>query len=323
MSFTVLTPGLETTVQDLGRSGFRQLGVALGGALDPLSLQAGNALLGNAPAAAGLEFALTGPTLRAETEQLIAVLGAGSAATLDGRPLPRAQPVRLAAGSVLKLGPLTYGARSWLCVAGGLALASVLGSCSTDLSAGFGGLQGRALRAGDRLPVGPRPPAASRLLEQLAARGAVAAPWGVAVDRAAPGPLRVLPYADADLRGFRASGWTVAADSNRMGVRLQGAALPVEAGGTRLSAGVAPGAIQLLPSGQPIVLLADAQTIGGYPLLGAVIRADLPRLAQARPGGRLQFEVVSLADAEGAAREQEVALARLTLAATARLAAWS
>lgn len=322
MSLKVLAPGLQSTVQDLGRTGLRHLGVAVGGVLDPDALRAGNALLGNAPDAAALEFALLGPTLRAEVELLIVVLGTETA-TLDGVRLPAGRAIRCPAGATLRLGPLTRGARGWLCVAGGIAVPEVLGSRSTDLAAGFGGLAGRALRAGDEVPVGEPAAVACGLLRALAAGGPAAAPWGLAPAREPPGPIRVLLTEEVAAAALVDTRWTVAADSNRMGLRLQGSTLPVESGGTRLSAGVAPGVIQLPPSGQLIVLLADAQTIGGYPWLGAVIRTDLPRLAQARPGATLHFEAVSLAEAEAAAARQHAEQARLRIAAAARLAAYS
>lgn len=321
MSLTVLSPGLQTTVQDLGRTGFRHLGLAAGGVLDPFALAAGNALLGNAPGAAALEYALIGPTLRAEANLLFVLIGA-EAATLDDVPVPVGRVCRWPAGASLKLGALRHGARGWLCVAGGVDVPVVLGSRSTDLGAGFGGLHGRALVAGDRVPVGQPEVAARRLSRALSEASLTAASWGLAPLRDAGGPIRLLA-ADAGLAGLCEAAWTVAAESNRMGLRLVGPTLPVEAGGTRLSAGVAPGAIQLPPSGQPIVLLADAQTVGGYPLLGAVISVDLPRLAQARPGQSLRFAAVTLAEAEAAARVQAAGLARLRVAAAARLAAYS
>lgn len=320
MSLWVLTPGLQSTVQDLGRIGVRHLGVAAGGVLDPGAVQAGNALLGNAPDAAVLEFALLGPTLRAEVELLCVLLGTETA-TLDGVPLPAGRVIRWPSGATLRLGSLMRGARGWLCLAGGISVPEVLGSRSTDLAAGFGGLAGRALRAGDRVPVGEPAAAARGLLRALASGGAVS--WGLAPAREPLGPIRVLLAEEVSAAALVDTRWTVAADSNRMGLRLQGPALPVESGGTRLSAGVAPGVIQLPPSGQPIVLLADAQTVGGYPWLGAVIRADLPRLAQARPGSTLRFVAVSLAAAEAAAVRQQAELARLRIAAAARLAAYS
>lgn len=325
MSLTVLAPGLQTSVQDLGRTGYRHLGVTRGGALDPGALIAGNALLGNPADAAALEYALIGPTLRAERDLLLVLLGSASSARVDGVAVPPGCPFRLASGQQLHVGALRQGVRGWLCVAGGIAVPAVLGSRSTDLGAGFGGHAGRALQTGDVLPVGPPAAAATGLLRALAQQAGGVAGWGLAASRDGFGPIRVLPLvgAEAELPPFCAASWTVAADSNRMGLRLCGPILPVEAGGTRVSAGVAPGAIQLPPAGQPIVLLADAQTVGGYPLLGAVIRADLPRLAQARPGQVLRFVMVTLAEAEAAAARQQADLARLSIAAAARLAAYS
>ncbi len=322
MSLIVLAPGLQTTVQDLGRVGFRYLGVAVGGVLDPFALQAGNALLGNRCDAAALEYALVGPTLRAGRELLVVPMGAAQA-RLDGVLVPGERPLRLVPGQLLQLGTMRQGARGWLCVAGGIEVPAVLGSRSTDLGAGFGGFDGRALRAGDVLPIGAPDPAVAALLQELSRQQRVGARWGLAASGDADRPVRVLPHADRDLRDFCAEAWTVSPDSNRMGLRLCGTRMQVEAQDMQLSAGVGPGSIQLPAGGQPIVLLADAQTIGGYPLLGAVIRADWPRLAQARPGSVLRFSVVSLAEAEAAFSRQQADLARLSIAAAARLAVYS
>lgn len=322
MSLRVLAPGVQTSVQDRGRAGFRHLGVTAGGVLDPWSLAAGNALLDNAPGAAALEFALIGPTLRAGRDLLFLLLGADRA-RLDGVPVMPGQPTAWSAGATLEVGPLREGGCGWLCVAGGIDVPVVLGSRSTDLGAGFGGFHGRALRGGDTLPVGAASPRACRLRQAMSASTKQAAPWGLAPVRDAEGPIRVLAGAEPGLPEFCAAAWRVSADSNRMGLRLQGPTLSVDAGGTRLSAGVAPGAIQLPPSGQPVVLLADAQTTGGYPLLGAVIRADLPRLARALAGRTLRFAAVTLADAEEAARARAAELARLHMAAAERWAAYS
>ncbi len=314
MSVEVLAPGLLTTVQDGGRAGWRHLGVGVAGALDPNAHAQANLLVGNAPDAAALEITLAGPRLRFERAVEIALCGADIDARCDGIALPRARPLRLPAGSELALGACRMGARAYLAVAGGIAVEPVLGSRSTDLRGGFGGLAGRALRAGDVLPPGDAPCCDVDAIE--------IAPWWID-DAPAADPrdaIRVLPGADATAPAdaLYAHGWKVAATSNRQGLRLEGAALEVADGRERVSAPVAPGTVQLPPDGQPIVLLADAQTHGGYPRIGHVIRADRPRLAQLQPGDRLRFAPCTAEEARAAWRSQQQTLARLRLAIAQR-----
>ncbi|HET6434425.1 MAG TPA: biotin-dependent carboxyltransferase family protein [Xanthomonadaceae bacterium] len=314
MSVEVLAPGLLTTVQDGGRAGWRHLGVGVAGALDPYAHALANLLVGNAPDAAALEITLAGPRLRFERAVEIALCGADIDARCDGIALPRARPLRLPAGSELALGACRMGARAYLAVAGGIAVEPVLGSRSTDLRGGFGGLAGRALRAGDVLPPGDAPCCDVDAIE--------IAPWWID-DAPAADPrdaIRVLPGADATAPAdaLYAHGWKVAAASNRQGLRLEGASLEVADGRERVSAPVAPGTVQLPPDGQPIVLLADAQTHGGYPRIGHVIRADWPRLAQLQPGDRLRFAPCTAEEAHAAWRSQQQALARLRLAIAQR-----
>ncbi|RIX73180.1 biotin-dependent carboxyltransferase family protein [Acidovorax cavernicola] len=294
----VRKPGVHASVQDLGRPGLRQLGICPGGALDMLALTLANRLVGNADAAAGIELTMGGCELQFETDTRIALTGDDFGATLDGVPLWPCWSVPVRAGQTLRLaganapGAAKAGLRSWLAVAGGIDAAPVLGSRSTDLKAGFGGHEGRALRKGDRLALG-----ASRLDAERTARrpfGLRAPDWGVAepdgalVLRVLPGPEFELftPDAQALLWNER---WRITPQSNRMGSRLAGAELHRKAGGDMLSSGVIPGTIQVPPSGQPIILMGDAQTTGGYPRIGVVIRADLWKLAQAPLGGRLRL----------------------------------
>ncbi|HVI26749.1 MAG TPA: biotin-dependent carboxyltransferase family protein [Xanthomonadaceae bacterium] len=314
MSIEVLAPGPLSTVQDRGRAGWRHLGVGVAGALDPYAHALANLLVGNAPDAAALEITLAGPRLRFERAAEIALCGADIDARCDGAALPRARPLRLPAGSELALGACRMGARAYLAVAGGIAVEPVLGSRSTDLRGGFGGLQGRALRAGDLLPLGEAPRCDVDAIR--------IAPWWIddAPDGDPRGAIRVLSGADATVPGdaLYAHGWKGAAASNRQGLRLEGAALEVADRGERVSAPVAPGTVQLPPDGQPIVLLADAQTHGGYPRIGHVIRADRPRLAQLRPGDRLRFAPCTQEEARLAWQTQQQALARLRLAIAQR-----
>lgn len=283
----VISPGVLTTVQDLGREGWRHLGVARAGALDPDAAAMANTLVGNEADAAVLELTLRGPTLRLAEPAKIAIVGAGLAATSNGKALPGQRPLVVPAGE-LKLGGIDNGIRAWLAVAGGFELAKVMGSRSTDLRGGFGGMHGRALRAGDLLPLG------KTMSTHLP--GQPDTTWWIGADDHDPAtrrPLRYVPSAHAAAAALAQQAWLVTAQSNRQGIRLQGDALP-QFPHHNVSGPVAAGCIQLPPDGQPILLLADAQTVGGYARLGHVVAADLPRLAQAGPGTTLAFTAVSL-----------------------------
>ena len=308
MSVRVLAPGLLTSVQDLGRHGCRHLGVGSAGVLDAHAHALANLLAGNPADAATLEITLAGPTQAFEHATRIAVCGADLDARCDGVALPTARPCLLPAGGTLALGACRRGVRAYLAVAGGFDVPVVLGSRSTDLRGGFGGIEGRALRKGDVLPL------ATRAEEVDMPR---AASWWIdARPEAGPhGAIRVLAGADAASPGdalFRQA-WRVAAASDRQGLRLDGDSLRLADARERISAPVSPGTIQLPPDGRPIVLLADAQTHGGYPRIGHVIRADWPLLAQLRPGDTLRFAPCTPADAQAAWRRQRHQLARLAL----------
>jgi len=307
----VLSPGLQTTVQDRGRSGWRHLGVAHAGALDADAAALANRLVGNDAGAAVLELTLRGPTLRFDAPARIAIVGASASARFDGERMGSGRPVQVPAGT-LEIGSLRGGARAWLAIDGGIDVAPVLGSRSTDLRGGFGGLQGRALRAGDVLPLGrglgldvdtPDAPA-----------------WWIDHSHDAHQPIRYRPSAHAAATALARRGWTVSASSNRQGLRLQGEPL-ASPGGDGVSEPVAPGTIQLPADGCPIVLLADAQTVGGYAKLGHVIAADLPRLAQCVPGQPLHFAPVDGATAHRLACAARARIARIGVMIDARLAA--
>jgi len=286
----VLAPGLLTTVQDAGRRGFGDLGVPISGACDPWSLAVANALLGNDPDAAALECTLIGPELRALGDVAVAVAGADLEAEIrpSGRRVMPGTTAWLRSGEVLALpSPADAGARAYVAIPGGIDVPAVLGSRSTCLVAGFGGFEGRALRAGDLV---------------LAARSAPGSGWRDGLPWPGPhtppggGPVRILPGPDSNtglLAALAATVWTVSPSSDRRGVRLIGEALTtVSTAGERLTTGVLPGTVQLPPDGQPIVLLADAQPTGGYPVIGVVIEADLPIVGQLATGDEARFEVV-------------------------------
>jgi antagonist of KipI len=290
----VVEPGVLTSVQTAGgRPGWRHLGVPVGGAADSWSARLANRLVGNPDDAALLELTLSGPELRFDAETAVALTGGDFGATLDGLPMPpfAGRPVRR--GSLLRIGA-GDGARGYLAVAGGIQVPSVLGSMSTDLRTGFGGHEGRALRAGDRLAAGTAAGSISRWMGQMAA-GPI---------RILPGPHHRQPDADA-LAGER---WVVGTEADRTGVRLDGR--PVEAGAREVaSMGIAVGAIQVPPDGRPIVMLADRPVTGGYPVPACVIRADVGRVAALRTGDTVRFVPVSIEEARGAllAMEQELA----------------
>ncbi|WP_043631087.1 biotin-dependent carboxyltransferase family protein [Chromobacterium haemolyticum] len=291
----VTQAGIQSTVQDLGRRGLRHLGVAQSGALDAPALIMANRLLGNAADAAGIEVALGPFGVRFLRDGWFALMGADFGAELDGEPVWSGWRYPARAGQHLLLRGCRHGMRAYLALAGGIDAPLALGARATDLQAGFGGWMGRALEAGDQLPLGP----ALALSGRLGRRNLGWTP----LLRALPGP-EWQQFSRAARQAFSEGEWTVSAQSNRMGYRLQGEALAREAAGDLPSHGVLPGVVQAPPGGQPIVLLADAQATGGYPRIACVIEADLWKLAQARPGAKMRFEMVDA---------QQAAAARLRL----------
>lgn len=304
------TPGALTTVQDPGRDGWRHLGVARTGALDPDQAALANRLVGNPAGAAVLELTVAGPTVSLPAPARIALCGADAEMRFEdtaGRThaIPVGRRVDLPAGR-LRVGALRGGPRAWLAVAGGIATAPVLGSRSTDLRGGFGGFDGRALRAGDALPIGAHD--AGDVDTPV-----FAAHWfALDAHEARTAPIRYVPSTLDIAAALAGHAWTVDPRSDRQGLRCAGEALSsAMAMPERISAPVAPGTIQLPPDGRPIVLLADAQTVGGYPRLGHVIAADLPRLAQRRPGDALRFVAIDAAAARAATLRRCGEIARL------------
>lgn len=297
----ILSAGILNTVQDLGRPGWLASGVSIGGAMDRPALETANRLLRNPPGAAGLEVQLFPFRLRAHAPMLVAVTGADCEATIDGVWLPPWWAAPLGEGQTLALGPPRSGARAYLAFAGGIEVAAVLGSRSTDVRGGFGGLEGRGLSRGDRLTLGPADKPG-----RLGPAGLGAVPPERLGDAEGPITLRTLPA--AEFEAFTAEArqalfdarWTVTAEANRMGCRLSGPSLTLQSPRELLSHGIVPGTVQVPPAGQPIVQLTDANTCGGYPKIATVIEADLWRFAQAPAGSTLCFVPV---DEDGALRE--------------------
>jgi KipI family sensor histidine kinase inhibitor len=314
----VVAPGLLTTVQDQGRAGWRHVGVGGAGALDPEAAVLANTLVGNAPGAALLEATLQGPMLRLRRAMRIAICGGAVEARFEdadghAHAVPAQRPVDLPPG-LLHVVAVTTGVRAWIAFAGGLDVRVVLGSRATDLRGGFGGVEGRALRRGDRLTLGDAGARALSGIDRPRAPGWWIDPWN---DVPADAPIRFVPADGVDVARFASRPWQVQPRSDRQGLRLAGDALPVE-GVDRISEPVAPGTIQLPPDGQPIVLLADAQTTGGYPRLGHVVATGLARLAQARPGDTLRFEAIDDARAAAIAADRAARVSRLRMAIAGR-----
>lgn len=284
----VLRAGLCDLVMDPGRPGWRALGVPAGGAADPAALAAGNRLVGNGPAAAGIEIALSGPSLRFPAGAVLALTGARfDASRNSGQAVAWNQTQVLAPGEVLTLGRAVSGCRCWLLLRGGLAVPEVMASHSTFLPSGFGGHHGRTLRAGDVLECRSSPGD----IPQLTACPP-SDPWSDAPFRVVAGPQAGL-FDDAGLAAFFSSGYRVGTASDRRGLRLAGPTLKHEHHDLP-SQGVLPGSIQVPPDGQPIILGWDGPVTGGYPVIAGVIAADGPRLAQLRPGDAVRFETLDI-----------------------------
>jgi len=291
----VLHPGMFTTVQDLGRYGYGPLGVSPSGAADPISLRIGNHIVGNPEGAAALEMTLLGGKFVFPEGALIALTGSDF-----GASIPMYTATVFAPGERLDIGPTRSGARCYLCVHGGIAVEPLLGSASTHILTGLGGLEGRPLRKGDMLPVGPSheirpktiaPEALAKLHPRKTLRTTVApqTSW----------------FSERSIRAFYESTWRVTEESNRMGLRLDGPELETPHGGHMISEGVSLGAIQIPAGGRPIILFVEQQTTGGYPKIANIISADLPSVGQLRPRDEIRFELVAPETARTLIREQE------------------
>ena len=295
---TVLKKGMLTTVQDLGRTGFQRYGMPSSGAMDEYSLRLANILVGNPQEEAALEMTFAGPALRFETDEIFAVTGGEFDLKLNGEPVEMNRAILANAGDELTTGMAATGMRGYIAFAGGLDLPLVMGSRSTGLKAKIGGLDGRALQDGDTL--GLRAPTATlpnfeerRVPEKLLPKFPEVLPVHFTF-----GPQDDL-FSIAGKRVFESGRYTLSDKSDRMGFRLEGPAVEKAEGsdGNIISDGICFGAIQVT-NGQPIVMMADRQTTGGYPKIGCVIRADLPALAQRRPGEAIRFIPISPAGAQ-------------------------
>lgn len=312
MSMQVVKPGLFSTLQDMGRKGYQQYGIPVSGAMDTWSYRMANLLAGNLEDVPAIEFTLTGPEVVFLQDVVFVVTGARTEPRCNGQPVPTWRPVFAEKGSRLQIGPCLAGARGYLAVSGGFDEPSVLGSASTYVKAELGGCNGKPLQAGNvlsfgqpsRLTLGGR----SFLAHEAKGRGWSAFRWSLSPEcrpslgqsytiRAMDGP-HATQFTTDSLERFWTESFSVTSQSDRMGFRLDGSPLFRLNAIDMLSAGVAWGTVQVPPDGKPIVLMADRQTTGGYPIIAQVASVDLPLVAQARPGDLLRFTRISQRQAE-------------------------
>ena len=330
MTIKVITGGMQTTVQDLGRVGYQAQGVPVGGAMDRVAIRIANLLVGNEESSGALEATIIGPALRFDTDTLIALTGADLEATIEGVTIPLWHPVWAERGTTLRFGHAVDGCRTYIAIGGGVEVPPVFGSRSTYLRARFGGHEGRALKSGDVLHAGVPSTVSSRIAASLAGEGRrfVVGRWS-----ASPGLrpgygrdvlVRVIPGAhhdalsDAGRETFATATFRVSSSSDRMGYRLEDAEIALSEPLEMLSEGTTFGTVQLPPGGAPIVLMADAQTTGGYPRVAEVITVDLPIVAQLKPGDRLRFRLVSVDEAQAEYLDREGELQQAKAAITHR-----
>ena len=316
MNAVVTRAGFQTSVQDLGRTGFRQFGVSTSGALDPFALRVANLVVGNDAGAAGLEITLGGLQLRFEDDRSVAWCGGEFDVQIGSRSLPAGHVAHLQRGDELKFGRARTGCRCWVAISGGIDVPIILGSRSTDLRANFGGFDGRALCDGDRLSFREFRRSETATAEDISS-------WAGPHDWVSPAKqypvLRFVRGADwhrftaSSLQRFAGQAFGVSSDSDRMGVRLDGPELKRKEETDLVSEAVAPGTIQVPPGGKPILLLGDCQTIGGYPKIAHVITVDLGIAAQLRAGDSVRFLEVSLQDAHRLLLERERDLERFRI----------
>lgn len=309
MGIKVIKAGMLTTVQDLGRYGYRKDGIIVSGAMDTLALQIGNLLLGNQPAEAGLECTLLGPKLLFETAHLVAITGGDLSPSVDGQTVKMWRPLFIPEGATLSFGAAVKGCRSYLTVYGGFDLPEILGSHATYLKAGFGGFKGRALQNDDELSF-------KKVYEHSGDtfKWSADLKWYPDLD---DHEIRVLKGPEFDLFTSQSvdhlfkDHYVISKAADRMGYRLEGEMLQLSKPKEMLSSAVAFGTVQVTPDGGAILLMADHQTTGGYPRILQVITADLTRLAQMQSGDRIRFSLVTLAEAREALLQRDKELKQL------------
>ena len=304
----VIDGGPQTTVQDRGRPGQLRHGIPPSGPLDRDAFAAANRLAGNDESTAALECTLIGPRFQVHAACALAVTGAEMAVTINGTEAPRWTTLRINPGDVVRVGAARTGVRGYIAFSGGIDVPVILGSRATYLRGALGGLEGRALRKGDRLSLVPAPlPRVSRVPSH-----AVPDHTGEPMLRVVLGP-QAERFTEAGIAAFLGGPYEMLPQSDRMGARLKGERVPHVRGHDIVSDGIALGAIQVTGDGQPIVLLADRQSTGGYTKLATVCSFDIGRIAQVRPGRSVRFQAIGVDEAHRLYREHEATLANLAL----------
>lgn len=313
----IIKGGLQTTVQDLGRCGFQKYGVIASGAMDPFAHRMANLLVGNAENDATLEIAMVGPAIEFQENAFIAFCGGDLSPELDGIPLKMWRTIAVKKGSTLKFGAPQNGCRTYLAIAGGISVPPIMNSRSTYLRAGIGGFDGRALKAGDELKTEFITAELSAALSKAADKEV---DWQIPASRYYTEPIvRLIQGRQFDLfdedskKRIFTEPFSVSSNSDRMGYRLEGPSLSLAEPEELISEAVAFGSIQVPSDGNPIVLLADRQTTGGYPKIGQVASVDLPLIAQLKPGDRIRFKEISLEEAQKVYLEQEQQIRQLKI----------
>ncbi|MFJ7737520.1 biotin-dependent carboxyltransferase family protein [Lysinibacillus sp. NPDC097287] len=314
MGVKVLQPGMLATIQDLGRYGLQKFGVIVGGAMDSISLRIANLLVENSEGEGALEVTLFGTSLLFESDELIAITGGNLQPTIDGKEVPMWQPLLIRKGSTLKFNAAISGSRAYVSFSGGIQVPEVMGSKSTYIRAGIGGFQGRRLQKNDVFECNKRTESGEDLFNQLLKKDTYLS-WSVYyapfVTFNKTQTIRIIRgseyqrFNEESLQKFFSTHYTISTHSDRMGYRLEGEDIQLKEPFELLSEGVTFGTIQVPSNGQPIILMADRQTTGGYPKIGQVISADLPSLAQMQTNGQVYFKEVTLEEAQRALIHQE------------------
>jgi antagonist of KipI len=305
-----------STLQDRGRQGYQKFGILVSGAMDEDALRLGNILVGNEQSEAALEITMMGPVLEFSENVLAAITGADLQPTIEGIPVPLWRPVLIKAGSVLRFGHPVSGSRAYLCVSGGYSVPPVMGSKSTYLRAGFGGFKGRALETGDQLEIDDIPAFGRKIAKSLQDKGPFkTANWYVqtahALHREDGQPIRITPglqykyFNEISQHKLVAEDFRITVHADRMGYRLEGSKLELTKPLEMISEAAMQGTIQVPADGNPIILMADRQSVAGYPKIAQVIMADMSRLAQCKPGEKLRFSLVGQEQAEALYVERE------------------
>jgi antagonist of KipI len=310
----ILKSGLLTTVQDLGRTDYRMYGVNRCGAMDRFSLRLANLLVGNGENEAALEVTLIGPHLKFLVDGVIAVTGGDLAPRLNGTAIGMWKTILVSEGDILQFGHMKHGCRSYVAIKGGIDVPLIMGSRSTFIRGGYGGLEGRSLKEGDRLDIGEGEPRLDRALVTGRSLPAAYRP-----DFVTERPIRFIPgpqsdrFIETSLDTFVSDSYGILNESDRMGYRLKGPQLTHKSGADMISGAVTIGSIQVPGDGQPIILMSDCQVTGGYAQIGVVIGVDIPYLAQRKPGDRIQFQQIGIEDAQHFWREQERLISMIRL----------